>query len=89
MTEKELTLFHNQNIIKIQELTIKHLYDPSKLFTPILTANDKLQNRTMVKTLRKVTRVLKKNYKKALKECEEEVSNVADLPETTKDEEDF
>ena len=72
MTKQELQIIYNENTIKIQELTIKKLMK-SNSFLGLPNFRSRELNRESVFCLKQVLRILKRNYKKDLKSCENEV----------------
>ena len=71
MTQKEITIIYNENIIKMQDVIIRKLMKQNSFFGLPNFRNREL-NRESVMCLKQMLKILKRNYKKDLKNCENE-----------------
>lgn len=83
MTKDELTLIHQNNIIAIQKTQIKYLYNESASFFGV-PKKLRQKNRAVVNAYSKIVKVLNRQFKKALKNCSEELP-VEDIPQSESD----
>lgn len=71
MTKQEIIITYDKNIIQLQDLIIKKL-SKGNPFLDCSNTRKKELNKENIKCLKAVLKVLNKNYKKDLKDCENE-----------------
>lgn len=71
MTKQEITLIYNKNIIELQELTLRKLARNNP-FLEETKCRKKDLNKEHILCLKRTIKVLKRNYKRDLKDCENE-----------------